>query len=135
MKYITEYDLRVRFQQQPFTEYQLKEGTRLTPGAKQFLSDQRIGILEESGNEKIDNEKLPETSSHEKDTGSDFESIITDIENLERRILNQAKLSIGEDMELTLQLIDITAAISKIMGQMMQISHEYSGGKECRQKK
>ena len=134
MNYITEYDLRARFQQQPFTEYQLKEGTRLTPGAKQFLSDQRIPVLEESENVQA-HMQMPEDSPHEKDTVNSFESMITDTENLERKVLNQAKQSISEDMDLTLQLIDITATISRIRDQLTQISHKYAGGKECRRKK
>ena len=47
MKFITEYDLRVRFNEQPFTDYCLKKDARLTPGARQFLSDRRIKLLED----------------------------------------------------------------------------------------
>ena len=42
MKFITEYDLRAQFNEQPFADYQMEENTRLTPGARQFY---RIGGL------------------------------------------------------------------------------------------
>lgn len=133
MKYITEYDLRTRFQQQPFVEYQLKEGTRLTPGAKQFLSDQRIPVREESKNVQA-YMQISEDSNHEKDVVNNFESMITDTESLERKVLNQAKQSISEDVELTLQLIDMTAAISRIRDQLTQISTNIQEGKNADRK-
>ena len=37
MKYITEEDLRTIYKGTPFTSYKLDTGTRLTPGARQFL--------------------------------------------------------------------------------------------------
>lgn len=45
MKFITEYDLRSQFNAQPFTNYQLEEGVRLTPGARTFLSDRGINVF------------------------------------------------------------------------------------------
>lgn len=45
MKFITEEDLRYQYKSQPFTTYQLEAGTRLTPGATQFLSDKKVNVL------------------------------------------------------------------------------------------
>ncbi len=42
MKFITEDDLRILFRKTPFTVYDLPAGTRLTPGARQFLADKKI---------------------------------------------------------------------------------------------
>lgn len=44
MKFITEDDLRVLFNQESFESYKLAEETRLTPGARQFLQDRKIQI-------------------------------------------------------------------------------------------
>lgn len=44
MKFITEEDLRLRYRKEQFTEYEPEQGTRLTPGARQFLSDRGIRI-------------------------------------------------------------------------------------------
>ncbi|GCD08832.1 ethanolamine utilization protein [Clostridium tagluense] len=46
MKFITESDLRDFNKIEPFTTYELEPGARLTPGARQFLSDHRINMYE-----------------------------------------------------------------------------------------
>lgn len=47
MKFITEDDLRILFRREPFTSYDLPGGTRLTPGARQFLVDKKIPISDD----------------------------------------------------------------------------------------
>ncbi|CAB1252680.1 ethanolamine utilization protein [Clostridium sp. MT-14] len=42
MKFITEIDLRDLYRKEPFTDYKIEPGTRLTPGARQFLADRGI---------------------------------------------------------------------------------------------
>ncbi len=49
MKFITEDDLRIAFRKEPFASYKILEGTRLTPGARQFLVDNKVAIHD--GNE------------------------------------------------------------------------------------
>lgn len=44
MKFITEEDLRDLYKRQPFTNYDLQPGERLTPGARQFLVDRGIDM-------------------------------------------------------------------------------------------
>ncbi|MDD6311223.1 MAG: cobalamin adenosyltransferase [Firmicutes bacterium] len=46
MKFITEEDLRDLYKTQPFTDYDLQEGERLTPGARQFLLDRSIDLYD-----------------------------------------------------------------------------------------
>jgi len=46
MRFITEEELRDRYRKEPFTTFQLEEGARLTPGARQFLSDKGISMSE-----------------------------------------------------------------------------------------
>ena len=46
MKFITEEDLRDLYKKQPFTDYDLKEGERLTPGARQFLVDRGVDMYD-----------------------------------------------------------------------------------------
>ncbi|SHJ24584.1 hypothetical protein ACQ0P8_14390 [Halodesulfovibrio aestuarii] len=45
MKFITESDLRVTYRKEPFSEFRLDKDIRLTPGARQFLTDRRIELL------------------------------------------------------------------------------------------
>ncbi|OAA83393.1 hypothetical protein [Clostridium ljungdahlii] len=47
MKFITEIDLRDLYRKEPFTDYELKLGTRLTPEASQFLSDKGINMFDD----------------------------------------------------------------------------------------
>lgn len=44
MRFITEDELRTKYRQIPFNTYIVEENSRLTPGAKQFLTDFRIEI-------------------------------------------------------------------------------------------
>lgn len=44
MRFITEEELRDKYRKEPYTIFQLEEGARLTPGARQFLSDRGIGM-------------------------------------------------------------------------------------------
>ena len=39
MRFITEHELREQYKAAPFTSYEVAEGTRLTPGAREFLMD------------------------------------------------------------------------------------------------
>ena len=46
MKFITEEDLRDLYRKQPFMNYELRDGERLTPGARQFLVDRGIDMYD-----------------------------------------------------------------------------------------
>lgn len=48
MKFITESELRDIYRIHPFTTYEVEPGSRLTPGARQFLSDRGIKPCEEA---------------------------------------------------------------------------------------
>lgn len=47
MKFITEEDLRDIYKKEPFTTYEIEPGTRLTPGAKQFLADRGMNMFDD----------------------------------------------------------------------------------------
>lgn len=47
MKFITEDDLRRMYRDAPFCEYPYQEGSRLTPGGRQFLIDRNVKIGEQ----------------------------------------------------------------------------------------
>ncbi|WP_312095375.1 ethanolamine utilization protein [Aminipila sp.] len=47
MKFITEEDLRDLYKREPFTTYEMQPGTRLTPGARQFLADRGINMFDD----------------------------------------------------------------------------------------
>jgi len=47
MKFITEEDLRDLYKREPFTHYDIEPGTRITPGARQFLADRGINMFDD----------------------------------------------------------------------------------------
>jgi len=47
MKFITEEDLRELYKKEPFTKYEIEPGARLTPGARQYLSDRGINMFDD----------------------------------------------------------------------------------------
>ena len=49
MKFITEEDLRTIYKDKPFSSYEVEVGTRLTPGARQFLQDRHISVFSADG--------------------------------------------------------------------------------------
>lgn len=46
MKFLTEDDLRVEYHRFPFGTFTLKQDQRLTPGARTFLSDRKIKLID-----------------------------------------------------------------------------------------
>lgn len=116
MKFITEYDLRAQFNEQPFTDYKMEENTRLTPGARQFLSDRRINLFESgtktpfgasggtlktqgtAGNLKPDAGRLRETVKAEENSLA-IAKLVSDMEILEAEFFVITSQIIGEDIE------------------------------------
>lgn len=58
MKFITEDELRYLYRKEPFTTYEPEPGTRLTPGARQFLLDRGVDMYDETKNVPIIRESL-----------------------------------------------------------------------------
>lgn len=52
MKFITEMELRDLYKTEPFTTYILEHDTKITPGARQFLVDRRVTLVQ--GQERDD---------------------------------------------------------------------------------
>lgn len=67
MRYITEMDLRDLYHEEPFTTYYLAADNRLTPGARQFLTDRRIPCEIAREDEQ---EKKPDTAPVDEETES-----------------------------------------------------------------
>lgn len=94
MKFITEEDLRARYQNEHFTSYRLEPGSRLTPGARQYLSDLGIRMPEEeqgfkkrfftsftgekkSSQEETDGKKMEQTDQTGQNKVSDTKESLT----------------------------------------------------------
>lgn len=69
MKFITEADLRDLYRKEAFHSYQIPEGARLTPGARQFLADKRIETADCTFfSPKIEEQKKEERKQEQSDT-------------------------------------------------------------------
>lgn len=105
MRFITEYDLRARFNEQPFTDYQMETDTRLTPGARQFLSDRRINISEDNVKTRSG---VPDESPKKEETDRNHSlamaKLLGDMEILEAEFLVVTSQIIETDIEIAGQM-------------------------------
>lgn len=58
MKFITELELRDLYKKEHFTTYHVDSEVRLTPGARQFLADRRINMVDDDFGNKKNIEKI-----------------------------------------------------------------------------
>jgi Ethanolamine utilization cobalamin adenosyltransferase len=56
MKFITEMELRDLYKTEPFTTYVLEPHVRITPGARQFLVDRGVKLVQTQSSNDINNE-------------------------------------------------------------------------------
>lgn len=97
MKFITEEELRDLYKRQPFTDYNLQEGERLTPGARQFLLDRGIDMYERSRAEI-------ETAKKKESENKGSESCECRLKSLKALFLLTARDVLGEDVCLSQQI-------------------------------
>jgi ethanolamine utilization cobalamin adenosyltransferase len=62
MKFITEDDLRDLYRKEPFTTYEIEQGARLTPGARQYLADRGINMFDSGLNTKKNTVNVKQSS-------------------------------------------------------------------------
>lgn len=126
MKFITEEDLRDLYKKEPFTNYEIEAGERLTPGARQFLIDKGIKMFETatSGNKgKVKNimtNVASEISFKNKKLYSRMKSIeslffMTEEELLGRDIcLAQSLISIGKQFTLMTNVVKNKTSVENL---------------------
>lgn len=105
MRFITEEDLRCQFSKCPFDEYWIEKENRLTPSARQFLTDRRISIREGEKEEKLNQTDKTDLKN---------EKFFNCLEILTADFL-MAVTQIAEwDIETAEQILNIKKEISKI---------------------
>jgi ethanolamine utilization cobalamin adenosyltransferase len=123
MKFITEDDLRILFRREPFTSYNTPEGSRLTPGARQFLMDKKVSIRDEQMAVKQKYNKLPEIKEAPKEEAPKKEvakkEIYKDIFQLKKKTLQAQFLETGlellnRDVLLAEQIFDLERKFSDL---------------------
>ncbi|CAH2213946.1 ethanolamine utilization protein [Tepidibacter aestuarii] len=115
MKFIIEEDLRNLFKKEPFTSYEIKEGERLTPGARQFLLDRGINIFDDDSYIKKGSENIKEQSK-ELEIRNDWKKKMFDskMKSMEAQFLITAQELLYRDIFLAQSIINLGKQFSNI---------------------
>lgn len=109
MRFVTELDLRDLYRKEPFTDYDIGPGIRLTPGARQFLLDYGIKILQRDTCEKACISTVVEKKLNWKE--KKFRSKMKSIEAL---FLFTARQALNRDVLLGEKIINLERQFSNI---------------------
>lgn len=136
MKFITEDDLRDLYKKEPFMDYDLQPGERLTPGARQFLLDRGINLYDDdpflnTGFKKSTSSK----SSDDCEEKAAFDKQFA--EKKHKWALAGLKAQL-EEMESSLsgllneqQAQAVSSDLCRVINTLSQMIYSESGGKEC----
>lgn len=120
MRFITEDDLRELYKSQSFSEYQLETGTRITPGARQFLLDRGIRILDGTedmtyGTMRSDGVRVEKECCPSNDKGARTERLLScKLKNVEARMLCTAQALLTTDMVMAGQVVELGRHLANI---------------------
>lgn len=92
MRYVTEGEMRDAYAKAPFSTYHLSHNIRLTPGARTFLIDQRVDIIDPTAPKRVKN------VGHDAEKNGDLALVIAE--------LWQAALDIPADAALFADLAE-----------------------------
>lgn len=130
MKFITEDDLRDLYRKQPFMDYDLQPGERLTPGARQFLLDRGINLYDDDPFLKPTFKKTVET-----DSKCNYEEKAVVDKQKQKRILAGIKSQL-EGIDAILPDIleekmaqDVSADLNQVINTLSQMICDTVGGK------
>ncbi len=114
MKFITEFELRALYKQQPFKTYALADDARLTPSARQFLLDVGVDMYKKTSEEKnnIDTvkekpENQAEPQAEEAASKLEKEWLYLKIKSLKPQFLMTAQDLMAYDLHLAQQVTDL----------------------------
>lgn len=112
MKFITEEDLRDLYRKQPFTNYDLSPGERLTPGARQFLVDRGVNMYDPSdpfikGKGKEDPPSAQKSQQNEAAGGRKKKKFCSRMKSLKALFLLTAEELLTKDVCMSQQLTEL----------------------------
>lgn len=115
MKFITEDDLRELYKTAPFTEYVIEPGTRITPGARQFLADRGINMFDGDSSWKPNAEK-PKSGDSKAEQKKDLCSkrLCLKMKSMEAMFLAIAQELLERDVLLAQKVIHLKKSFSDI---------------------
>lgn len=115
MKFITEGDLRELYKKEPFTTYQLNSETRLTPGARQFLSDRGIYMFDNEMVNKYKNKKTKKTPQLQTANESWKElKLNSKLKSIEALFLLTAEELLSKDVSLAQSVVELSKQFSSL---------------------
>lgn len=114
MKFITEEELRDIYKKEPFTNYELMPETRLTPGARQFLTDRGIDLYGVG----ISTDKIVVAESTDKNHWK-MKKLINRLKSIESLFLLISEETIERDVFLAQDILKLGKQFSTI-GQDIQ---------------
>lgn len=115
MRFITEIDLRYLYNDKAFTVYKIDRDVRLTPGARQFLTDKRIKILNNDISKKRDIIKKEKSDSIVKEKNDwRYKKLLAKINSLEAVFFLSIEEILDRDIVLAQEIAELSKAITKI---------------------
>lgn len=115
MKFITEEDLRNLYRKEPFTTYEIEEGVRLTPGARQFLADRGINKFDNGPSKKKSTENIKQPSvPPERKNNWKKKKLHSKMKSMEALFLLTGEELLNGDENLAQRVIDLGKQFSNI---------------------
>jgi len=125
MKFITEDDLRILFRREPFTTYDLPAGTRLTPGARQFLVDKKIPISDDPMMVKRKNEKPAEKKEEAPEKEICRDRFLLKKKALQAQFLETGLELLNRDVLLAEQIFALERKLSDLGKEGREVEFEF----------
>ena len=114
MKFITEEYLRDVYRKEPFSIYELNDGQRLTPGARQYLLDKGIKILDDISCENNKSPLVKQQKALPKENNKNNEKLYLKLKVIEALFLVTGSEIIKEDIILAQNIINLSKQILNI---------------------
>lgn len=115
MRFITEDELRTCYKKEPFTSYQLEDGTKLTPGARQFLQDRGI-LMFQGSKSSVKNGSVPQSKIPVKGAECDISNkkFSIKVKLIEVKFLKTASDLLKSDVDMAERIINLRRKLSEI---------------------
>lgn len=114
MKFITEEYLRDLYKREPFSTYQLNQEERLTPGARQYLSDRGIKMLNEVSCNNKKNPEAKQSKTLAVGNNNNKKKLCYKLKSVEALFLVTSSDILNEDIILAQNIIALGKKITNI---------------------
>lgn len=128
LKFIVEDDLRDLYKKEPFTSYEIESGSKLTPGARQFLADRGILIQIKENSPTKENKKNKIGGNRSRG----MKALFAKLKSAEVQFLLTAEEIVTKDVLLAQNLVSLSKCILEMERLLKgQLPSEKNWGKNC----